>query len=395
MSFTICADILEVMAGVCTLQLLGLLCFVICVEPEQHSLSSAWKSFIKPISLSIIIGTASVLGLNLVVVHFLREFGTLVGPGLWSAVTTFFLSTAELAYLYYSWYRSESIIKTIFPAIGPILKVCLHLSPVLLYSPTVPIFLRYQKIMNEATTVLTITVLTAINGLIVISFDSIMIFSFIQFLKKTRLRRQTIVQRSPNSQISNKADMHDAQFKIISIYGIMATSLCLLILSCFGAASVFKVDSLPHLIMTTVLCSLFQIVFLILFGMKIALHYHNIKRIKEGELHLERALGKEQLKSIRKSVLGSVHAVGSCFTDELSNGKASMRSMSNNSLNRTAAALARPQSLLSLSSAKADSTLVEGKTETQQIMNQTISVAAVSPNTRNLRTKERPQTIAY
>ncbi|ORY48578.1 hypothetical protein BCR33DRAFT_714331 [Rhizoclosmatium globosum] len=430
MSISRCADVLEGMALLSMLQLFFLVMFIATIETDQKGFTAVWKSVSKPVNVAILVGNMGLIGLFLVSADILRHQGTIFSEnGLWALAAYAFLSVTELAYLCYSWFRSESIIAIIFPAFSCIFESCVQFSPVVVLSQIIPFILSYKQIISNETCTVISAILTGVCGCYVIVFDSIMIYSFIKFLQTTRHLEEKLkpkgsrgISNSNSStnpeeanvfnkiSITNNHSRHEPQFRIIAQYGIFANCFCILILITYGLAGVFSARSVGEIALATVSLCLLEVVFSILFGMKVALHNQSVRYIKDSESQLERALGKDQLKSIRQSHYDiSAGQLGSVSSDDLSNfnkvsamsgtalpmAKASTRSMGNLEI------IGRQQSMLSLSNypSQADSTLVSTsgvESGYSQSQNQATSVTVttvVRPKPRNLKKIDRPRTM--
>ncbi|ORY48579.1 hypothetical protein BCR33DRAFT_38977 [Rhizoclosmatium globosum] len=323
-------EIIDGLAFLSILQFLCVLSFMVFVETEQNGFIPLWKTLKKPVNTSLIVGTLSIIGYNFVVSRMLSIYGSIfAGEGAWPIGVFSFLSTMELSYLHYSWYRSESIITHIFPSFSSILRISLHLSPFLICTQIIPPVLHYVDIITKYQARDIIFVLAGFIGIYVTLFDCVMVYSFVRFLQSLRFldnngRHSKLalgyspgVSPKPNHSPSGNdlAKLRDPQLEIIAKYGIVETSLCLIILSSFCAVLVVKEGSLAELILTVICCVLFEAIYLVLLGMKIAIHQNAILRLKENESRLEKVLGKETLKSIR-STMGSSHTVSSRMIDE-------------------------------------------------------------------------------
>ncbi|KAJ3293670.1 hypothetical protein HDU79_012037 [Rhizoclosmatium sp. JEL0117] len=309
---------LEAMAIIAFFQLLLVIYFILFVECHQSGKRITWKTVKKPVNVAFVLGNMCLIGLYTTLSYCLQEFGVMIGTGLWSS----------LALL------SKGIVGTVFPSYTPYLTTALHLSPILIYSQIIPEILYKQDILPEHLLALVSSLLVSANGLFVITFDIITVISFTSFLNRTVIApsteissshpsislpqqqtatqtatatQQTLTRSSSNSTTTNPSAQHDPQFRIVARHGIIANGLCFLALGTY--ATTFAItDTLTAQALTTATCCLFDIVFWVLFSMKVSLHVHGVRKRVVKEALLEKTLGKEALLEIRR---GSIQRITS------------------------------------------------------------------------------------
>ncbi|KAJ3016530.1 UNVERIFIED_CONTAM: hypothetical protein HDU68_012165 [Siphonaria sp. JEL0065] len=171
----------------------------------------------------------------------------------------------EYSYLQYSFLRSEHILYDIVPNLLPYISFfilhCKYLFICNICTRVAASILAFSSPDTSAACNNASIYISVINGFFVLTVDIISLCSFISFLQKTR---------------GSETDEPDKQFRIISIYGIAASSALLVALS-FGLVYGIKKNELWNNL--SVLFS--TITFLVLFKMKVELHFEKMERLNQ------------------------------------------------------------------------------------------------------------------
>ncbi|KAJ3067987.1 hypothetical protein HDU98_008821 [Podochytrium sp. JEL0797] len=279
-----------------SIELLACVYYIFWVETRAKGLSWNLKS----------IGTAFNISLLGMIVSLLLAFTCTVPDYFDYALSpadffsTVFLAVFETSYLYYSWARGKDVVENVFPRLVKFLTLLINASPFIcliqskMYSSMAVLvwcgtndfmianeYFWYSQVVSIA------ECCSAAAGILAVTFDLLLLVSFITFLKST-LAGLTI----------------DKRFVIISAYGACAVVSLLV-----GVATYIRSNQTGSVMMLQVTYFFLWLTSFILFAMKVALNFE-----------------KDRKASVHASLLGNgVRSVEGAATLKNEHGKKSAR----------------------------------------------------------------------
>ncbi|KAJ3006804.1 UNVERIFIED_CONTAM: hypothetical protein HDU68_003882 [Siphonaria sp. JEL0065] len=300
-------NILFGLMALASLELCIALVFILHVETLAKGIPWSRQNVATPFNLSLISMIASLI------LTFGCRIPRILGHELSMSdfFNTFFVSTFEVAYLFYSWARAKAVVAKVFPSLVKVLKFLTMSSPVICLLQNVPMGLLVwfpdAKAENNqnmfAFLVKTTQLCSAVAGILAVSFDVILLVSFIRFLRQT---------------VSESKEVADKRFTIISGYG-SAGIVCLLTALAFYM--MYNRNNDPMYMMTTYFFLLLTSALLL--AMKISLYHEKerkqsvhsalLKQIDVEDSKVKPLNGVNTIQSVR-----SVRSVGSSQVNEKS-----------------------------------------------------------------------------
>ncbi|KAJ3029638.1 UNVERIFIED_CONTAM: hypothetical protein HDU68_011542 [Siphonaria sp. JEL0065] len=263
--------------------------FVLYVETYKRGLPMTWQSIANAYNKLLAQMSISLIGIyicqviryaDMSLVGNVRSFSRKANDLAFNILTALF----EVAYCLYSFRRTSPVVELIYPLLVVKITRLLRVLPVLFILQVIPTIVElglFSIASPQDVKKIKIAMysLNALTGLVTLILDAILLTTFIRFLHSTRHDEVITI---------------DSRFLIIARYGV-----CIVVTG-FAAIIVYllyAVATLETYLLGTL--GLFSIVFWGLLGMKMALFYDDVKRGQANQSRLERALGKDELRSIK------------------------------------------------------------------------------------------------
>ncbi|KAJ3230953.1 hypothetical protein HDU78_007979 [Chytriomyces hyalinus] len=221
----------------------------------------------------------------------------------------------ELMYVWYTWLRSKAILKLKGGIRYRVSAAIVVISPGI-YSIQLVILCLHLYWANESqkpATLVAIFVSSTICGLAIILFDCIMLLAYISFLRENQMDNAT--QQSRSMRTSDR-------FSIIATYGKWSCVLLLCALVVYGSSAVVGYKSEYRNFLESFCYALLHINFLILVGMKVALHLcdsreeqESISARKYGSTPIEATYNDSQSEEGMEDLTWGLLALEWCLLD--------------------------------------------------------------------------------
>ncbi|KAJ3128347.1 hypothetical protein HK100_009219 [Physocladia obscura] len=258
--------------------------FVLCFEAQE---TDTWpvrfRKLGTPFNASLIAIILSTFGAYLTQVVLLSNQFTAAEVAIGQTFTILFASTFEFASIQYAWKRGEIVVDQTIPKASLAMKLLIKISPFIFYFD---VLLEFAQIYSNSPVLQMFAYVSEIIApTVLVIFDSVLLYAFINFLR--------VLQRSVAISVD------DSRLKIVSFYGIFAnvTMFVAIIFASVGGSIfpnswIFLYDGFS--------LEFDLIIALILLRQKLALYWNKKNIIRQQEMNLERQLGKDTLLQVRK-----------------------------------------------------------------------------------------------
>ncbi|KAJ3028222.1 UNVERIFIED_CONTAM: hypothetical protein HDU68_002150 [Siphonaria sp. JEL0065] len=227
------------------------------IKPTHSSyFESVKRAYNTPFNISLILGTASLIGFYLLssfstIESFANNYLTPAGLSIGIAIC---LATAEVSYVFYSWFRTEAIAEAIFPTHTQILKRVVYSTPFIFSLQPIALIVALSIGAIETINIFMIVV-TAVSITLTIVLDTVFISLFIQVLMNIR------------KDMDGEMDL---RFAIIAKHGICSCSLFYLAHIILAISVLYK-DSLLGISIYAFSFSMYTAIVIVLISMKVNL----------------------------------------------------------------------------------------------------------------------------
>ncbi|KAI9334118.1 hypothetical protein BDR26DRAFT_867353 [Obelidium mucronatum] len=194
-------------------------------------------------------------------------------PTIYNGIKTtqnFFLTAAEVAYIFYSYLRAEPILDQVFPKLDKPVSILVKLSPTVFGSQWLLYALAGIPFIDPQipkTLILSSKYLSIFNGVVFLAFDVLCLVTFLFYIRSTTV---------------DEAAATDEHFLIISRHGVASVIACIIALVFYVLNVVANVNKFFVFIFLTLL-------YLILFRMKVMLRRDKIRKSQRRASRIEYA----------------------------------------------------------------------------------------------------------
>ncbi|ORY43434.1 hypothetical protein BCR33DRAFT_766626 [Rhizoclosmatium globosum] len=231
------------------------------------------------------------MGVSLVFIYSTNILRYYMDPGSLSRKVTvlcqdLFISTFEICYCIFSFKRTSPVVELEAPLLVVQMGRVVRVVPFLFYLQVIPAVIELAIVNTgavgyEKSLQLIEYILAAIAAVIVVTLDTVLLTTFIRFLRKTK--------QDENIKV-------DERFLIIVKYGVFVAGCAF---TAVGFYSAFAITIKEGFLVTFL--SLMSLIFWGLLAMKCSLFYEDVRRGILNQSNLERVLGKKELQEIKES----------------------------------------------------------------------------------------------